>query len=92
LKKENIFGDKIESNIDIFLLNKMSLPSRVLLIISEYSKPMTRPDWRQSIPLINPRKLFLHGDKPQKNKKGKYVFRAYRYKLFMRFFDNMKNL
>lgn len=48
----------------------MSLPSRVLLLISEYSNPMTRPDWRQSIPLINPRKLFLHGDKPQRNKKA----------------------
>ena len=93
LKKENIFGDKIEStNTHIFLLNKMSLPSRVLLLISEYSKPMTRPDWRQSKPLINPYRLFLHGDKPQRNKKGKYVFRAYRYRLFMRFFDNMKNV
>ena len=69
-----------------------TLPTHVLLLIREYSKPMTRPDWRQSKPLINPYRLFLHGDKPQRNKKGKYVFRPYRYRLFMRFFDNMKNI
>ena len=35
------------------------LPSRALLIISEYSKPMTRPDWRQSKPLITTYYLYL---------------------------------
>ena len=27
------------------------LPERALIIIREYSKPMTRPDWRHSKPL-----------------------------------------
>jgi hypothetical protein len=35
------------------------LPSRALQIISEYSKPMTRPDWRQSKPIITTYYLYL---------------------------------
>ena len=29
------------------------LPSRALLLINEYSKPLTRPDWRQSKPILS---------------------------------------
>jgi hypothetical protein len=34
------------------------LPSRVLLLINEYSKPVTRPDWRKSKPIITTHCLF----------------------------------
>ena len=37
-----------------------ALPSRVLLLISEYSKPMTRPDWRKSKPIITKYQLYLY--------------------------------
>ena len=36
-----------------------ALPSRALLLISEYSKPLTRPDWRQSKPIITTYRLYL---------------------------------
>ena len=29
-----------------------ALPSRALHLIREYSKPITRPDWRNSVPII----------------------------------------
>ena len=35
-----------------------ALPSRALLLIREYSQPMTRPHWRQSKPVITTYKLF----------------------------------
>jgi len=35
------------------------LPSRALLLIREYSRPLTRPDWRQSTPIITTYKLLL---------------------------------
>jgi len=46
----------------IFLLLKMSyaLPSRALLLIRNYSRPMTRPDWRKSKPIITTYRLYLH--------------------------------
>ena len=34
------------------------LPGRALTIISEYSKPMTRPDWRNSKPLTTTYQLY----------------------------------
>lgn len=39
------------------LLNH-SLPCRVLSLINEYSRPMTRPDWRNSKPIITQYKLY----------------------------------
>ncbi len=36
------------------------LPSRALLLIREYSKPFTRPDWRDSKPLITRYQLYLY--------------------------------
>jgi hypothetical protein len=36
-----------------------ALPCRALLLISEYSKPLTRPDWRQSKPIITTYRLYL---------------------------------
>ena len=37
-----------------------SLPRRALTLIHEYSKPMTRPDWRQSKPIITHYELYLY--------------------------------
>ena len=34
------------------------LPGRAISLISEYSKPMTRPDWRQSKPLTTTYQLY----------------------------------
>lgn len=36
------------------------LPIRALEIIREYSKPMTRPNWRQSKPIITTYRLYLY--------------------------------
>jgi hypothetical protein len=35
------------------------LPSHILRIISEYSKPLTRPDWRESKPIISVQQLYF---------------------------------
>ena len=35
-----------------------ALPCRALCLIHEYSRPMTRPDWRQSKPIITTYKLY----------------------------------
>jgi hypothetical protein len=35
------------------LTNKKRLPSNVIKLISEYAKPVTRPDWRKGSPLSN---------------------------------------
>jgi len=35
------------------------LPSRALILIHEYSRPMTRPDWRKSKPIITTYRLYL---------------------------------
>ena len=40
----------------------MSLPNRALLLIHDYSRPMTRPDWRESTPIISVYKLFQYAD------------------------------
>jgi hypothetical protein len=37
----------------------MELPDDVLATIREYSKPMTRPNWRESKPIITTYKLYL---------------------------------
>ena len=34
------------------------LPLRALLLISEYSKPMTNPNWRKSMPLTTQYQLY----------------------------------
>ena len=34
------------------------LPLRALSLISEYSKPMTKPNWRKSRPLTTPYQLY----------------------------------
>jgi hypothetical protein len=36
----------------------MMLPKNVLLLISEFSKPVTRPDWRHSKPIISTYKMY----------------------------------
>lgn len=35
------------------------LPNRALLLIRDYSRPMTRPDWRKSKPIITTFKLYV---------------------------------
>jgi len=35
-----------------------ALPSRALLLIGEYSKPLTRSDWRESKPIITTYSLY----------------------------------
>ncbi len=37
-----------------------ALPLNVLQIIRDYSKPLTRPDWRHSKPFITTFRLYLH--------------------------------
>jgi hypothetical protein len=37
-----------------------SLPSRALTLIHDYSRPLTRPDWRNSKPIITQYKLYEH--------------------------------
>ena len=37
-----------------------ALPSRAITLIHEYSRPLTRPDWRQSKPIITTYDLYLH--------------------------------
>ena len=41
------------------VLQSRVLPSRALSLISEYSKPMTRPDWRKSKPIVETYSLFI---------------------------------
>jgi hypothetical protein len=36
------------------------LPSRALCLIRDYAKPMTRPEWRNSKPIITTYRLYLH--------------------------------
>ena len=36
-----------------------ALPSRAVSLIREFSKPLTRPDWRQSKPIITTYRLYL---------------------------------
>ncbi len=40
-------------------LPRTSLPSRALILIHEYSQPMTRPNWRKSKPIITTYHLYL---------------------------------
>lgn len=35
-----------------------ALPNRALLLIRDYSRPMTRPDWRKSKPIISTYRLY----------------------------------
>lgn len=37
-----------------------ALPCRATNLISEYSKPITRPDWRKSIPIISQYNLYSY--------------------------------
>jgi hypothetical protein len=69
-----------------------SLPSNVLRIISEYSKPVTRPDWR-TCGLIRkteyPIDLYLYGDRIYKYKKDLVLYNPQLFKLFLIIFTNM---
>ena len=42
-----------------YTLPSYKLPSRALVLIREYSRPMTRPDWRDSKPIISTYRLYL---------------------------------
>jgi hypothetical protein len=41
------------------MLPSYVLPSRALQIIHDFSKPVTRPDWRQSKPIITTYQMYL---------------------------------
>lgn len=41
-------------------LPSRTLPSRALSLIHEYSKPLTRADWRNSKPIVTHYQLYLH--------------------------------
>jgi hypothetical protein len=43
-----------------YALPSHSLPFRALLLISEYSKPLTRSDWRKSKPCVSTYMLFVY--------------------------------
>jgi hypothetical protein len=47
--KIEIFNIIIKINIKHFMI----LPKNVIELINEYSKPMTRPNWRKSKPIIS---------------------------------------
>lgn len=42
-----------------YALPSRALPSRALVLIRDYSRPMTRPDWRESKPIISTYRLYL---------------------------------
>ena len=50
-------GDKIEPFINLYFYLKM-LPSRALVLIHDYSRPMTRSNWRKSKPIITTYRLY----------------------------------
>ena len=65
-----LFNTKLNRyNFNFYLLQNLTmcsvvlpsrvLPSKALRLISEYSKPLTRPNWRKSKPIINTYTLFL---------------------------------
>ena len=58
----NIIYYKIEPNVFyICIVQKhRMLPCRALTLIHEYSRPLTRPDWKKSKPVITTYKLYLH--------------------------------
>ena len=41
-------------------LQSRALPNRALDLIREYSRPMTRPDWRKSKPVVSTYMLFVY--------------------------------
>jgi hypothetical protein len=42
-----------------YALLSYALPQRALTLIHEYSRPITRPDWRKSRPIITTYELYL---------------------------------
>ena len=45
--------------LSIRSLSTRALPPRAVRLISEYSKPLTRPDWRKSLPIVTTFRLYL---------------------------------
>ena len=41
------------------MLPNLMLPNRALLLIRDYSRPMTRPDWRKSKTLVTQHHIYL---------------------------------
>ena len=52
-----------------------SLPIRALNLISEYSKPLTHPEWRYSKPIISTYWLYVHSTNKKKSTLKSYLFR-----------------
>ena len=49
------------------------LPSRALLLIHDYSRPMTRPNWRKSKPIITTYRLYTILQKCKRKYKPIYL-------------------
>ena len=54
----------------------MTLPSRALLLIRDYSRPMTRPDWRKSKPIISTYRLYVNVQYLFNSKLNKLLYRT----------------
>ena len=52
-----------------------SLPCRATNLINEYSKPLTRPDWRKSNPIITQYKLYSYVTNKKKSILKEYLLR-----------------
>lgn len=52
-----------------------SLPCRATNLISEYSKPITRPDWRKSNPVISQYGLYSYAVNKKKSRLKEYLLR-----------------
>ena len=61
---------------------KMELPSDVLALIRDYSLPITRPNWRQSKPILSTYQLYLIAKKKIEN--------SWRFTRYDALLDNIK--
>jgi hypothetical protein len=50
---------KRERSLSVRAIPIRAIPIRAVHLISEYSKPLTRPDWRKSLPIVTTFRLYL---------------------------------
>ena len=67
------------------LLPKNLLPKNALLLIKEYSKPLTRADWRNSKPIVTTYKLYTLFRNSSKNSNSNYNSLFGKYVIFIIF-------
>ena len=63
---------------------KMELPSDVFALIRDYSLPITRPNWRQSKPILSTYQLYLIAKKKIEN--------SWRFTRYDALLDNIENI